>query len=409
MSTLWITGGQVVDPDSGLNAIRDIAVENGRVAAIMPPQSVPQGPGGTVVDAAGCLVTPGLIDMHAHVFEHVTEFSVPPEVAGYRMGVTTVVDGGSAGCLTAPAYAHLARSTPLTRLYGFLDASLIYLGDLKFTSHRVGLPTNARNFDADRLVRMTRDYADVIRGYKVRATNPPGESGIPPAMSTAKAAQREVAWPIMVHLGKFPYAQCPDTDELLAMLGPGDIVTHSFRGGRDGILTPTGQIRPAVRAALDRGVLLDVGQEHSLNFEVVQKALDQGVSPYTLSTDLAVNTIVQPDPFLVDVMTKFVALGMDMADVVAAVTAHPAALLRAPERGRIRVGDSANLTVLERLRAEDGAVTLRDNFRHTLRHAWRLWPRMTIVGERIERAMTLTEASAVAARYRPLNGAASAP
>lgn len=380
---LLIKGGHVWHPDSQTHGSQDIVIDvDGTVRSIFPSGQEPGlAPGSyDILDAADCWVTPGLVDLHAHVFQYVTEFSLDADEVGVSSGVTTVVDGGSAGVLSLPAFAKLIAPSVHTKVFAFVDVSLIYLGDLKFTSHRVGLPNHPYNFSVDRLVEAVSTYPRLVKGFKVRATRPSGSHDVPLAMQTAKAAQAEHPVPIMVHLGKFPYADFPDTGELLGMLGPGDLVTHAFRGGSYGLLDREMRVRPEVVEARERGVLLDVGQEHSLHFGVIRNLLDQGILPDTLSTDLAVNTLHLPDPMLLDLMTKFLALGMEFMDVLRTVTTRPAQILGRTDLAQIRVGSKANLSILNRVVPDIGQARLQDGYGQTVTYPWRLAPNATVIG-----------------------------
>lgn len=208
------------------------------------------------------------------------------------------------------------------------------------------------------LVALASRYPNLVRGFKVRAV--PASDGSVPALATGAAARRETGLPLMVHLGRFPYAEEIGVGEICDALDSGDLLTHAFRSGRGGILDPQGRIEPAVREAVERGVGLDVGHERSFRFEVLEKALEAGLRPATAGSDLARNNQDLPDGRFLDVLSKLLVVGMPPLEVFAAATVVPARILGQGDRlGALRVGAEADLTVL-RYDTPPGGVTLLD-------------------------------------------------
>jgi len=354
--SLLVRSGRVIDPASGLDQVADVQLQDGRVDAI--GARLDAAPATQIVDATGCLVTPGLIDLHTHVYPGLGDFCLPADRVGVETGVTTVVDAGTSGVATfGLARRCIDDPETRTRVLAFMDPCQIYFATKDFICHKLEIANDERNLD----VGSTRDAieanADVVVGLKVRAcyTSDPHVS---PFLDAAQAASG--GRPVMVHLGRFPHTPTISVVDLLEALRPGDVITHAFRGA-SGLLGSDGKVTSEFREAIDRGVCLDVGHSGTdFRFSAARALFDQGFLPTTISTDLNVFNIDHPVVSLVDTMSKIWALGVPLPSVIAMVTANSAAVLRRPEQlGALEVGRVGDLSVL---RVEEGEVMMSDGF-----------------------------------------------
>ncbi len=310
----------------------DVAVTGGVITATGP--ALPRD-ARVVVDVTGKLITPGLIDLHTHVGPGY--WGLEPDPIAWCTGVTTWVDAGSAGAYTLDGLRRVAAATEV-RVPVLLNISAIGLAG------RTGESRDLDNCDVALAVDTVQRHRDLIRGIKVRIDRDTvGDNGVEP-LRRGVAAADACGVPVMVHIGTTP----PALDEVLDLLRPGDIVTHCASG----IAAPLG---PAVRAAVDRGVLLDIGHgSGGFAFDVLERQLDLGLAPHTVSTDLHCRSVAGPAFDLPTTMAKLLAVGMPLADVVTAATAAPARALGLPG-GTLTVGAPADLAVFD-VRAEEHPV-----------------------------------------------------
>jgi dihydroorotase len=357
-----LAGGHVIDPASGLDGPADVAVAAGRVVAVgpglAPADGGSRGGGVEVIDVSGCIVTPGLIDLHVHVFPGLGNFCVDPDEAGVDRGVPVVVDGGTSGTATfGLARRVIDDPTTKTRVLAFMDPCQLYLATRDFICHKLEIANDERNLDLDVAALMLEEHRDVVVGLKVRAcsTSDPHRS---PFVEGAKAIAGDR--PIMVHLGRFPHTPSIGVDDLLGTLRGGDVITHAFRGA-SGVLDGRGGVIPEFRDAVDRGVRLDVGHSGTdFRFEAARRLFDLGYLPNTISTDLNVFNIGGPVYSLPETMSKVWALGVPLPEVVAMVTERTAATIgRSDELGRLEPGRVAEVSVL---RVEEGDAPLSDGY-----------------------------------------------
>nr|MBV8085874.1 amidohydrolase/deacetylase family metallohydrolase [Chloroflexota bacterium] len=343
-----ISGGTVVDPGAGLDGRLDVGISGGRVAAIganLPAEGV-----ATIIDAAGCYVTPGLIDLHSHVYWGVSEYGVDADEVVLPGGVTTTVDAGSSGAANFPGFRRYVIDRSRIRILAF-----VHLG-----VHGIQPPpaTELRDMtyaDADRAAATVRANRDVAVGIKIRMSDDTvGDYGKQAFREALRAAELADA-PLMVHIGRTALP----LEEIFDALRPGDIVTHCYTPQEPCVIDGHGQVRACVRRARERGVLLDVGHGRgSCHFDLVRTAFAQGLKPDTISTDLHAFSRDVPVVDLLTTMTKFVALGLSLGEVVYATTAAPArALGRQDSLGRLEVGGEADVAVLH---MEERPATLVD-------------------------------------------------
>lgn len=360
---MLIRGGTLLDPAQGLHARRDVRLEGPRVAAVDP--ELPPAPGETVLDARGLLVVPGLVDLHVHVFWGASHYGIEPDPHCLGTGTTTVVDAGSAGAHTFPAFRRYVIEVARTRILPFLN-----IGATGMVSPAVGELEEARHIDAAAALRTIEAHRDLIRGIKVRLSRDLVGDNARLALNTAREVSAAAGLPIMVHVGNTPLPLADILDELRA----GDVLTHCYHGNAEGILDERGSVLGAARRAAARGVLFDVGHGRgSFSFEVARQALAQGFRPGTISSDLHVYNLHGPVHDLATTMSKLLHLGLPLDEVVEATTAAPARAVReAGVLGTLAPGAAGDVTLLE---LRDGPVILEDAMGVRVAATRRLWPR----------------------------------
>ncbi|WP_430780190.1 amidohydrolase family protein [Actinoplanes sp. G11-F43] len=303
---------------------RDIAVRDGLIAAVGPglPRDAHR-----IVDVTGRLVTPGLIDAHTHVGPGY--WGIDPDPVAWYSGVTTWVDAGSAGAYTVDGLRRVARAAGV-RIHALLNISAVGLAG------RTGESRDLANCDVPLAIDTIQADRELFHGVKVRIDSETvGDNGVEP-LRRGLAAAEACGVPLMAHIGTAP----PALDEVLDLMRPGDLVTHCASG----IAAPLG---PAVRAAAERGVLLDLGHgSGGFAFDVLEAQLDAGLAPHTVSTDLHARSLHGPVFDLPTTMAKLLAVGVPLDEVVAAVTTRPARALGLPG-GSLTVGDPADIAVFE--------------------------------------------------------------
>lgn len=365
MATLF-KNATILDPAQGIAGAGEILVEDGRIAALTAGKERYGSDVGTsapdVIDLKGLQLTPGWIDLHTHVFDTVGDFCLSADTVGIDSGVTTVVDAGTSGLLTFSAFRQTVVQPSKTRVYALLDPSLLYIATSDFIAHRLEIAASPKNQDVDRAAAIIQSNRDLIVGLKVRPVLRRGEARSP-VMDAALTLAEMFDLPLMVHLGRFPADPVLPPDALLDLLRPGDIVTHCFQP-RFGLFNSAGQLIPQAQAAIDRGIFLDVGHSNAdFSIETARSALAQGLLPNSLSTDLnCFNLDIVGSLALV--ITKFLALGLSMVEVLERVTIGPAkALRKTDEVGTLKPGMPADFTVMEFV---DEAATLEDGRGGTL-------------------------------------------
>jgi dihydroorotase len=366
---LVIRGGEVIDPARSFRGRADIAVRDGRIAAIAP--ELPAAEAARALEATGCFVTPGLIDLHTHLgFELHTEVVKANDVCP-PAGVTAAVDMGSTGAFTFSWYRERVLPSATPRLYAFIN--IASLGTIAI--HRpYYVERYGRYIDEEDTARTIAENRAAIKGIKVFATSAMTGEWPLPALDAARRVADATGVPIAVHVSAAP----PALDEVLARLQAGDIVTHCLNPHSQQILGADGHVLPAVRAARERGVRFDVGHgAGSFSFAVARRALDEGFLPDTISTDLYYANINGPVWDLPTTMTKFLALGMPLEEVVRRVTCNAADALGETALGRLAVGAPADIAVLS---LREGAFTLVDSRKETLTSPSRLVCEATVQG-----------------------------
>ena len=380
---LVITGGRVIDPASGLDGRAQVAVKDGRIAAVAP-ELAPFDSARTI-DAAGRIVCPGLIDFHVHVYEWVTNFGLPPDQAGVHAGVTTIVDQGSAGAWTVGGFkAHIADRAE-TDVRAFVSANLAgaLQGGMEGTVlHNPGM------MRIEAIEEAARDYPGLMKGIKSH-----GESGGfsqwgTEVLEMAVEAGNRTGLPLYVHTGElFPVVEetRPDPATVLERVVPclraGDTLAHIYSAMPDGIMGPSSEIPAIVFEAQARGIHFDIGYGVNFSYAIARKMMAAGILPNTIASDVHSDFNAYHDDSTLDyslcgAMTRLWALGMDLADIIRRTTLHPAMILREEDEiGTLAAGSRADITVLDRVA---GAWPMTDSTGEVLDVQERLIPALVI-------------------------------
>ncbi|MDZ4701785.1 MAG: amidohydrolase/deacetylase family metallohydrolase [Rhodothermales bacterium] len=340
---LLLKGGRVIDPRNGIDAVQDVGIADGLIAQVAP--SIPAGDAARVVDASGLIVTPGLIDLHAHLFYGTEEdaylgngFSaLPPDGFTFRTGVTTAVDAGGAGWRTFRQFHEQTIAHSQTRVLAFIN---IVGAGMK------GGPTeqNTGDMDAKLTAMEIARYPNEIVGVKLAHYDGPDWMPVDRAVEAGALA----GVPVMIDFGR---SEPPLPLEALFMehLRPGDIFTHTYGkvDRREG-LVENGVLRPLALSAQQRGIVFDVGHGGgSFLFSQAVPATRAGFWPATLSTDLHTGSMNGGMKTIDNVMSKFLVLGMPLPDVIAASTWKPAQVIHREELGHLSVGAEADVAVFQ--------------------------------------------------------------
>jgi dihydroorotase len=342
---LVLRGGHVIDPRNNIDGRMDVAIKSGVIAAVAP--SIDASAARRALDVSGLFVTPGLIDIHTHVF-HTTgvqdawagDNSIPPDTLSFRTGVTTFADAGSSGWRNFETFRHTVIDRARTRVLAFINiAGLGMMTDI----------AEQRDFDPEEVARLAKKHKDVVVGVKSAHYQEPDWKSV----DSAIAAGKEADIPIMVDFGYFlperPYWQL-----VTQRLRPGDISTHMFRGPVP-YLDDSGKLLPYLKQARDRGVIFDVGHGGgSFVLRTAVPATKQGFYPDSISTDLhtgSMNGAMQDMP---TTMSKFLSMGMPLKDVIRASTWKPAQIIKRTELGHLSVGAPADVATWNLLKGKFG-------------------------------------------------------
>ncbi len=380
---LVLKGGRVIDPAAGRDGVADVAIANGRIAAIAG--DILLSSARNSVDCRGKLVLPGLIDTHAHVYQYVTgRFGLNADMCGVHSGVTTLVDQGGPSCMTLPGFRNYVVERSQSRVLAFISAYLV--GGLE--GHFYPELYRPDCVDVKATIKAALENRDLIKGVKAHAELGGFARWGLEVIKLAVEISRQTALPLYIHFGQLwarPDAGGlpvdPDTilPQVVALLKPGDVLAHPFSRHPGGFVNTDGTVHTLVKEALARGVKVDVGYGSHFSFKMARKVLDAGILPDTLGADMhGYNTRVPAPPgtpdshpdqehmfagrtrfSLVSAMTSMLALGVPLEKVMPMVTSHPAQMLGlAGEIGTMMPGATADVTVLDDAR---GRWVLRDN------------------------------------------------
>ena len=380
-----IKGGTVIDPSQGINAVLDVGITNGTVTSL--ERSISDVRARDVLEADGQIVTPGLIDLHTHVWWGVAHLAVEADSVSVQRGVTTAVDAGSAGANSMPGFQRYVIDQAQTRVLAFLHIS--GMGQL---DNEIGELEDIRWARVEHAVEIARQYPETIVGIKVRLSEAILGTNDLIALERALAAAELLGKPVMIHIG----GTVSPVERYLEQLRPGDIVTHSFTGRPPGILDSDGKVIDAALDAMDRGVVFDVGHgAGSFSFKVAERFAEQGYSPGTVSSDVHKYNVNGPVFDLATTLSKYLHLGYELSDVISFATSNPAAAVGLSTRlGTLKVGAVADVSML---RIAHGSYELMDAEGATRTSGRMLVPVETI---RAGRRVTLNNA-----RFRTSHGA----
>jgi dihydroorotase len=365
---LLLKGGHVIDPRNGVDGIADVAISGARIAAVAP--NISPGGAAKVIDAAGLYVTPGLVDIHAHVFAGIRgsttsggNRSIFPDHISFRTGVTTVVDPGSSGWRAFEEFRRMVIDVAETRVLAMIN--IVGIGILSYD-----LEQNVEDMNPRLTADMALEHKDVVVGIKSAHWWAPNFISVEKAVEAGNLADI----PVMVDFGYF-LKERPYERMVTEILRPGDMSTHCYRWPAP-LLDEKERVRPFLIEARKRGVKFDVGHGGgSFHFRNAEPAVKQGFWPDSISTDLHTNSLNGSAIDMLNVMSKFLAMGVPLKEVIRQSTTNPATQVKRPELGQIGVGAEADIAVL---RLENGRFGFADVAGGRIEGSQRLACEMTI-------------------------------
>ena len=338
---LLLKGGRVIDPADQINAVRDIAVTGDKIARVA--ETIPASDAKRVVDVAGYYVTPGLLDIHTHVFvEDPGGWGIYPELSAFPSGVTTIVDAGSSGWKNFEVFKARVIDKSKVRVLALLN--IVGVG-----MDPVGEQSLAE-MDARPTAEMIKKYPQILVGVKAAHYRGPEWEGVDRAFEAGNLADV----PVMVDYQPQPTRTYADL--LLKHMRPGDMHTHMY-AQHIPLIDDNGKVNDYVREARKRGVLFDLGHgAGSFWFRIAAPATQQGFWPDSISTDLHQHSSLIPQATMVNCMSKILSLGMPLEEVIYRSTVTPARQIKRPELGTLSVGSVADIAVLELQKGNFGLV-----------------------------------------------------
>jgi len=370
---LLLKGAHVIDPKNKISDVRDVAIRDGLIAAVA--RDIPAKQAGRVVDVSGLFLTPGLIDLHAHVFAGSDgvglaggESSIYPDAFALRAGVTTVVDAGSSGRRNFAHFKKTVIDRARTRVLAFLNIGGVGMpGDDK--------EQNVGDMDARGAAEVAIANRDTIVGIKVAHYRGPDWTPVERGVEAGALANL----PVMVDFGEFR-PERPFQDLVLKKLRPGDIYTHMFYAPVP-MLDEQGRLLPYLFEARKRGVLFDVGHGGAaFEFRQAVPAVRQGFPPDSISTDVHSGSINAGMKDQLNVMSKFLNMGMPLDDVIYLSTWNPARIIHREQLGHLSVGAQADIAVL---RLERGRFAFVDSWGAGMEGNQRLSGELTVASGRV--------------------------
>jgi dihydroorotase len=367
-----LRNGRVIDPSQNIDRVADVAFAGGKVAAVGERL---EDSGAEVRDLSGLIVTPGLIDLHTHVYWGGTSLGVDAEAFARKSAVTTCVDTGSAGPGNFAGFRKHVIEPSAIRILPYLH--IAFAGIYGFSNRiMVGEGHDTRLLAARDCMDVIEANRDLIIGIKVRiGAHASGAAGIVP-LDVAEQVADATGLPMMVHIDEPP----PSYEAVVERLRPGDVLTHCFRPFPNAPVDGKGRVKPALLAARQRGVLFDVGHGMgSFSWRTARVMMEQGFAPDTISSDIHALCIDGPAHDQVTTLSKFLALGMRMRDVIAASTERAAAALNRPDLGTFRPGSAGDASILS---LDEGRFPLEDVRGELVTATERLSARGVVVGGR---------------------------
>lgn len=350
---LLITNGHVIDPRNGIDGTMDVAIADGKIMQVA--RVIPPGNARKVVDAKGLFVTPGFIDIHTHVFVGSNagfangSNSISPDDFACRAGVTTVVDAGTSGWRNFPVFKEQVIDRSKTRILAFLS-----IGGLGLSGKTA--QEDLQDMDVDSAVYTLNQYPETIVGVKIGHYE--GKDWIPFDRALEAAERSQVPLLVECHLPQY------SLEEQLDRMRPGDIITHAYEkvSERMPVVDEQGNVRPFVKEAMERGILFDVGHGGAgFWFSQAIPALKQGLAPNSFGTDLHRFSINAGMKDLMNVMSKYLAMGMDLDDVILRATWLPAQAIRRDDLGHLAAGAPADVAVWSIRKGKFGFVDAGGN------------------------------------------------
>ncbi|WP_062119955.1 amidohydrolase/deacetylase family metallohydrolase [Aureimonas sp. AU40] len=362
-------------PGAAPGAATDILIgADGRIQSVGP--ALLPAPAARIVEGGGAYVSPGWTDLHAHVWHGGTDISIRPQLAGLERGVTTIVDAGSAGEATFHGFREYIIEPAAERILAFLNIGSIGL----VACNRVSELIDIRSIDIDRTIAVVEANRDLIVGIKCRASHVIlGSWGITP-VKVAKKVAKILKLPMMIHVGEPP----PTYDEVLELLRPGDIITHCFNGKAGGSIIEDEDLWDLVTKCADQGIRLDVGHGGaSFSFKVAEIAIQRGLLPFSISTDLHDHSLNGPVWDMATTMSKLLSVGMPFEAVVTASTTAPMSAVKLPTDDLLGLGKTAELTVFDLV---DSDLSVQDSQGATAKLHKMFEPRWAVRGATLVRA-----------------------
>jgi dihydroorotase len=361
---LVIKGGEVLDPSQSLRGRRDIGIRYGVIEAVEP--DIPAARALRTIDAGGKLVTPGLVDLHCHVYPYGSAIGIPADELIAHQCTTTCVSAGDAGANNFAGFRRFIVAQTRTRLYAF-----VHIANIGLTPFPLPELYNLDFAQVDACAKTVAENADIAIGVKVRMSeNVIARNGAEPLRRAIKACEMAgTGGRVMAHIGGVENVAL--MVEILDLLRPGDILTHAYSGapnlaGAFTNIVQDGRLLPAALAAKRRGVIFDVGHGGgSFDYTVAEAAIAQGCAPDTVSSDIHVVSGNTPGmPYLTWVMSKFLSLGFTLEQVVAMATINPAKVInRAPKLGTLQIGAPGDVAIMELVEGQVAFVDTRNNAR----------------------------------------------
>jgi len=362
---LVIKGGEVLDPSQSLRGRRDIGIRYGVIEAVEP--DIPAARALRTIDAGGKLVTPGLVDLHCHVYPYGSAIGIPADELIAHQCTTTCVSAGDAGANNFAGFRRFIVAQTRTRLYAF-----VHIANIGLTPFPLPELYNLDFAQVDACAKTVAENADIAIGVKVRMSeNVIARNGAEPLRRAIRACEMAgTGGRVMAHIGGVENVAL--MAEILDLLRPGDILTHSYSGapnlaGAFTNIVQDGRLLPAALAAKRRGVFFDVGHGGgSFDYTVAEAAIAQGCPPDTISSDIHVVSGNTPGmPYLTWVMSKFLGLGFTLEQVVAMATVNPAKVInRAPKLGTLQIGAPGDIAIMELVEGPVSFVDTRNNARN---------------------------------------------